>query len=256
LWKYGGAVWLTGTYDPALNLVFFGVGNPSPWNANLRQGANLYTNSTVALDVDTGRLQWYHQYHGNNTRDLDTPHEHSLLTLQRDGRSTPITLQPNKTGLHFSLERGGGKFVAAKRFTRHMNIWKGMDPDSGKLIEQPGVRPEAGAAPMDICPSIFGGRNWAQATYHPETGLVYLPSMEMCNNTGLPRISCTGVGRSTSVPNWRPILYRIRQVPCGRSIRSRRRPFGSGGPARRSGPGVHWPPVAGSSSSAFRPASW
>ena len=181
-WKYGGgAVWLTGTYDPQLNLVFFGVGNPAPWDANLRKGANLYTNSTLALDVDTGRMQWYYQYHGNDTWDLDTAHEHLLLTVPRDGRSVPITFQPNKTGFFFSLDRSNGKFIAAKRFTRHISIWKGVDPETGKLIENPGVRPAAGADPMDLCPSIFGGRNWAHAAYHPGTGLVYLPSMEMCN---------------------------------------------------------------------------
>jgi outer membrane protein assembly factor BamB len=71
-----GPVWLTATYDPGLNLAFFGVGNPSPWDANLRKGANLYTNSTVALDVDTGHMKWHHQYHPNDTWDLDTPNEH------------------------------------------------------------------------------------------------------------------------------------------------------------------------------------
>lgn len=180
-WKYGGgAVWLTGTYDPRLNLVFFGVGNPAPWDANLRKGANLYTNSALALDVDTGRIQWYHQYHGNDTWDLDTPHEHLLLTIERGGRQLPITFQPNKTGFHFTLDRSNGKLIAAKRFARFVNIWKDINLETGKLIENPGMRLAAGAAPVDICPSLFGSRNWAHATYHPGTGLVYLPSMEMC----------------------------------------------------------------------------
>jgi alcohol dehydrogenase (cytochrome c) len=150
-WKYGGgSVWLTGTYDPKLNLVYYGVGNPAPWDANLRKGANLYTNSAIALDVDTGQLKWYHQYHPNDTWDLDTPHEHLLLTVERGGRAIPITFQPNKTGFHFSLDRSNGKFVAAKRFARHINIWKGVDPETGKLIENPGMRPVGGAPPMDI----------------------------------------------------------------------------------------------------------
>ncbi|MBI4608187.1 MAG: PQQ-dependent dehydrogenase, methanol/ethanol family [Candidatus Rokubacteria bacterium] len=187
-WKYGGgAVWLTGTYDPQLNLVFFGVGNPAPWDANLRKGANLYTDSTIALDVDTGRMKWFFQYHGNDTWDLDTPHENLLLTISRAGRQIPITFQPNKTGFHFSLERATGKFVAAKRFTRFITIWKDVDPESGKLIENAGMRPAAGAPPMDICPSIFGGRNWAHASFHPGTGLVYLPSMEMCNKYSIAK---------------------------------------------------------------------
>jgi alcohol dehydrogenase (cytochrome c) len=187
-WKYGGgAVWLTATYDPTLNLAFFGVGNPAPWDANLRKGDNLYTDSVLALDVDTGRMKWYHQYHGNDTWDLDTPHEHLLLTVERGGQQVPITFQPNKTGFYFSLDRSTGRFLAAKRFARFVNIWKDVNPENGKLIENPGMRPAAGAAPMDLCPSIFGGRNWAHAAYHPGTGLVYLPSMEMCNKYSLAK---------------------------------------------------------------------
>ena len=187
-WKYGGgAVWLTATYDPALNLAFFGVGNPAPWDANLRKGDNLYTDSVLALDVDTGRMKWYHQYHSNDTWDLDTPHEHLLLTVERSGQQVPITFQPNKTGFYFSLDRSTGRFLAAKRFARFVNIWKDVNPENGKLIENPGMRPAAGAAAMDLCPSIFGGRNWAHAAYHPGTGLVYLPSMEMCNKYSLAK---------------------------------------------------------------------
>ncbi len=187
-WKYGGgAVWLTATYDPTLNLAFFGVGNPAPWDANLRKGDNLYTDSALALDVDTGRMKWHYQYHPNDTWDLDTPHEHLLLTVERSGQQVPITFQPNKTGFYFSLDRSTGRFLAAKRFARFVNIWKDVNPENGKLIENPGVRPAAGAAPMDLCPSIFGGRNWAHAAYHPGTGLVYLPSMEMCNKYSLAK---------------------------------------------------------------------
>lgn len=187
-WKYGGgAVWLTPTYDPQQNLLFFGVGNPAPWDANLRKGANLYTDSAIALDADTGRMKWFHQYHPNDTWDLDTPHEHLLLSVERGGRRIPITFQPNKTGFYFSLDRATGKFVSAKRFGRFMSIWKDVDPETGRLIENPGVRPVAGAPEMDICPSIFGSRNWAHAAYHPGTGLVYLPSMELCNKYSIAK---------------------------------------------------------------------
>jgi alcohol dehydrogenase (cytochrome c) len=187
-WKYGGgAVWLTATYDPALNLAFFGVGNPAPWDANLRKGDNLYTASALALDADTGRVKWYHQYHPNDTWDLDTPHEHLLLTVERSGQQVPITFQPNKTGFYFSLDRSNGRFLAAKRFARFVNIWKDVNPENGKLIENAGMRPAAGAAAMDICPSVFGGRNWAHAAYHPGTGLVYLPSLELCEKYSLAK---------------------------------------------------------------------
>jgi alcohol dehydrogenase (cytochrome c) len=187
-WKYGGgAVWLTGTYDPQQNVVIFGVGNPAPWDANLRKGANLYTNSALALDVETGRIKWFHQYHPNDTWDMDTPNEHLLLSINRGGRQVPVTFQPNKTGFYFALDRTSGKFVYAKPFARFNNIWSGVDPETGRLIENPGMRPVAGAPPMNICPAIFGGRNWAHAAYHPDTGLVYLPSMEMCNKYSIAK---------------------------------------------------------------------
>ena len=124
-------------------------------------------------------MKWHYQYHSNDTWDLDTPHEHLLLTVERSGQQVPITFQPNKTGFYFSLDRSSGRFLAAKRFAHFVNIWKDVNPENGKLIENAGMRPVAGAAPMDICPSA-----WVVATgpRHPSPGrgLVYLPSLELC----------------------------------------------------------------------------
>ncbi|MBI4638979.1 MAG: PQQ-dependent dehydrogenase, methanol/ethanol family [Candidatus Rokubacteria bacterium] len=187
-WKYGGgAVWLTGTYDPQAKLVYFGVGNPAPWDWNLRKGDNLYTNSVLALDIDSGAIKWFRQYHPNDTWDLDTPHEHLLLTINKGGQMIPVTFQPQKTGFYFTLDRTTGKFVQAKKFGKNINVWSDVDPETGKLIENPGMRPMAGAPPMNICPSIFGSRNWAHASYNPKTGLVYLPGMEMCNKYSIAK---------------------------------------------------------------------
>lgn len=187
-WKYGGgAVWLTGTYDPELKLVYFGVGNPAPWDANLRKGDNLYTNSVLALDIETGKIRWFRQYHPNDTWDLDTPHEHLLLTIPHRGQQVPVTFQPQKTGFYFTLDRRDGRFIAAKRFAKNLNVWSGVDPETGKLIEVPGMRPVAGAPPINICPAIFGSRNWAHASYNPRTGLVYLPGLELCNRYSLAK---------------------------------------------------------------------
>jgi alcohol dehydrogenase (cytochrome c) len=187
-WKHGGgAVWLTGTYDPDQKLVYFGVGNPAPWDANLRKGANLYTNSVLALDVNSGVVKWYRQYHGNDTWDLDTPHEHLLLTITKNGQQIPVTFQPNKTGFYFTLDRTNGKFIQAKKFAKNINVWSDVDPETGKLIENAGMRPAAGAPPMNICPAIFGGRNWAHASYNPRTNIVYLPSMELCNKYSIAK---------------------------------------------------------------------
>jgi alcohol dehydrogenase (cytochrome c) len=186
-WKHGGgAVWLTGTYDPKEKLLYFGVGNPAPWDANLRKGDNLYTDSVIALDIASGAMKWYRQYHGNDTWDLDTPSEHLLLTITRGGKKIPITFQPNKTGFMFSLDRTNGNFIQASKFAKHIKVWTGVDA-TGKLIEAPGMRPAAGAPALDICPSIFGGRNWAHASYNPKLNLVFLPALELCNKYSIAK---------------------------------------------------------------------
>jgi alcohol dehydrogenase (cytochrome c) len=187
-WKHGGgAVWLTGTYDPDAKTVFFGVGNPAPWDANLRKGKNLYTTSVLALEARTGQIKWFRQYHPNDTWDLDTPHEHLLFTMNRNGQQIPVTFQPNKTGFYFTLDRSNGKFVQAKKFAKNVNVWSDVNPETGELVENPGMRPAAGGAPMNICPSIFGGRNWAHASYNPRTNTVFLPSMELCNKYSIAK---------------------------------------------------------------------
>jgi alcohol dehydrogenase (cytochrome c) len=187
-WKHGGgAVWLTGTYDPKDRLVFFGIGNPAPWDANLRKGKNLYTDSVLALDVRSGQVKWFRQYHPNDTWDMDTPHEHLLFTINKNGTQIPVTFQPQKTGFYFTLDRSNGKFIQAKQFSKNVNIWSGVNPETGELIENPGMRPAAGAPPMNICPAIFGGRNWAHASYNPKTNLVFLPGMELCNKYSIAK---------------------------------------------------------------------
>lgn len=109
-----------------------------------------WSTSTIALDIDTGRLKWYFQYVPNDHWDIDTPMTNLLLTMERDGRRLPIAFQANKTGFHFSLDRGTGKFIAAKRFARNINVWKDVDPETGKLIENAGMRPADGAPPIDV----------------------------------------------------------------------------------------------------------
>ncbi|MCL6650247.1 MAG: PQQ-binding-like beta-propeller repeat protein [Chloroflexi bacterium] len=98
-----------------------------------------------------------------------------------------MTFQPQKTGFYFTLDRTNGKFIAAKKFAKNVTIWSGVDPETGRLIENPGMRPVAGAPPMNVCPAIFGSRNWAHAAYNPKTNLVFLPGMEMCNRYSLAK---------------------------------------------------------------------
>jgi alcohol dehydrogenase (cytochrome c) len=180
-WKYGGgAVWVTGTYDPDANLLYFGTSNPSPFIWEMRKGDNLYTSSAVALDADTGKMKWYRQYLPNDAWDYDTMDAHLLLTVKRDGRDVKAAVQPNKLGFLFTLDRTDGKLLSATPFIKNLDWAKGYDLQTGKPIENPGKRPTMGGPPVEMCPSLIGGRNWANAAYNPQTGLLYIPTNETC----------------------------------------------------------------------------
>ena len=179
-WKIGGgAVWHTGTYDPATNLLYVGTGNPAPWIADMRRGDNLYTMSAVALDVDTGTLKWYHQYLANEAWDFDTMAEHHVIDVVRNGQSHKAVVQANKLGYVYTLDRINGKFLSAAPFVKSLT-WGGPDPATGKGVENAGLRPRMGGPPVEVCPSLLGATGWQPKVYNPKTGYLYIPSNEFC----------------------------------------------------------------------------
>jgi alcohol dehydrogenase (cytochrome c) len=179
-WKIGGgAVWHTGTYDPATNLLYVGTGNPAPWIADMRRGDNLYTMSAVALDVDTGKMKWYHQYLANEPWDYDTIAEHHVIDVVRNGQTHKAVVQANKLGYVYTLDRVTGKFLSAAPFVKSVN-WGGPDPVTGKGVENPGLRPKMGGPPVEVCPSLLGGTGWQPKVYNPKTGYLYIPANEFC----------------------------------------------------------------------------
>ncbi|MBI4608199.1 MAG: PQQ-dependent dehydrogenase, methanol/ethanol family [Candidatus Rokubacteria bacterium] len=179
-WKLGGgAVWLTGTFDPELNLVYFGTGNPAPWIYEMRKGDNLYTMSAVALDVDAGKLKWHFQYIPNESWDMDAAMEHHIIDVVRDGKKHKAVVQANKLGYVYTLERATGKFLSAVPFARLIN-WGGPDPKTGRAVETPGLRPKMGGPALEICPSLVGATGWQHKVYNPKTGYLYIPSNEFC----------------------------------------------------------------------------
>jgi alcohol dehydrogenase (cytochrome c) len=179
-WKIGGgAVWHTGTYDPATNLLYVGTGNPAPWIADMRRGDNLYTMSAVALDVDTGKLKWYHQYLANEAWDYDTMAEHHVIDVVRNGQSHKAVVQANKLGYVYTLDRINGKFLSAAPFVKSLT-WGGPDPATGKGVENAGLRPRMGGPPVEVCPSLLGATGWQPKVYNPKTGYLYIPSNEFC----------------------------------------------------------------------------
>src|SRR2546430_804665 len=179
-WKIGGgAVWHTGTYDPDSNLLYVGTGNPAPWVADMRRGENLYTMSAVALDFDSGKMKWYHQYLANEAWDYDTMAEHHVIDVVRGGQTHKAVVQANKLGYVYTLDRITGKFLSGVPFVKSVT-WGGPDPVTGKGVENPGLRPTMGGPPVEVCPSLLGATGWQPKVYSPKTGYLYIPSNEFC----------------------------------------------------------------------------
>lgn len=133
-WRTGGGpVWVTGNYDPELNLTYWGVGNGGPWTGDARPGDNLYTNSTIALDADTGDLRSYYQYHWNGSWDWDEANAPLLLDVERGGRTFKALVHAGRNGYLWLLDRSGGdiQFREAQPFV-HQNVFTGLDPSSGR----------------------------------------------------------------------------------------------------------------------------
>ncbi|HEY3838683.1 MAG TPA: PQQ-dependent dehydrogenase, methanol/ethanol family [Bryobacteraceae bacterium] len=177
-WKAGGgSTWLTGSYDPELNLVYWGVGNPAAdFYGEDRTGANLYTDCIVALDADTGKLKWHYQEVPHDVWDWDSAYECVLVDHVINGVNRKLLIHPNKGGYNWVLDRTNGKFVTAWPGAENINWISGID-ESGNLI---GRKEPAPGQPTLICPSIGGGRSWNHAAYSPKTGLFYTTGIEWC----------------------------------------------------------------------------
>ncbi len=178
-WRTGGApVWVTGTYDPRLNITYWGTGNPGPWIGDTRPGDNLYTNSILALDATTGALKGYHQYHPNDSWDWDEVDSPLLIDIERGGRTIPALVHPGRNGYLWLLERQADRirFVDAKPYV-YQNAFTAIDPQTGRPTYDPEHIPGTGKRAL-FCPSLWGGKNWPPAAYNPQTRLLYIPANE------------------------------------------------------------------------------
>ncbi len=182
LWKTGGAAtWNGGTYDPEVDLIFFGTGNPAPWNAHMRPGDNLYSTSTVAIDPDTGKIKWHYQFTPNDGWDYDGVNE----TVSFNKGGDKLAGHADRNGFFYVLDRTNGELVNAFPFVNQIDWAKGIDMKSGRPIET-GVRPGDPAKSADgkkgkqifVAPSFLGGKNWMPMAYSKQTGLFYVPSNE------------------------------------------------------------------------------
>jgi alcohol dehydrogenase (cytochrome c) len=175
-WKTGSAAtWVTGSYDPELNLLYWGTGNPGPdWNGDVRLGDNLYSDALIALDADSGKLKWHFQFTPHDVHDWDATEVPVLLEGEVRGKNRKLVVFPNRNAFYYVLDRITGEFLAGKAYAKQ--TWaKGLD-DNGRPIRQPGTFPSIeGTA---VWPSVGGANNWYSPTYSPRTGLLYVAVRE------------------------------------------------------------------------------
>jgi alcohol dehydrogenase (cytochrome c) len=172
------ATWMTGTYDPAANVLFWTTGNPCPdYNGDERKGDNLYSASVLALKPETGELQWYFQYTPHDLHDWDAQQTPMLVEAEFDGRKRPLLIQANRNGFFYVIDRSTGKMLLGKPFVKKMTWASGIGAD-GRPQVIPGTEPTPEG--VQVCPAVEGATNWMSTAFHPDTGLYYVMSLEKC----------------------------------------------------------------------------
>jgi len=182
-YKTGGSpTWTTGAYDPESDTLYWTTGNPSPdWNGDLRMGDNLYSNSILAVDPNTGIRKWHFQFTPHDVWDYDGNSHIFLVDTVIGGKPVKAVLQPNRNGFFYALDRTNGKFLYAKQYAEELNWAKGVD-ENGRPIVDPAAEPQDKPT-MRVCPGNMGGLNGAwTASYSPLTKLAYVPSIEGCQH--------------------------------------------------------------------------
>jgi alcohol dehydrogenase (cytochrome c) len=219
-WKHGGgSIWVTGSYDPETNLTFWGTGNPNPgWNGDPRPGDDLYCDSVVALDADTGQMKWYYQFTPHDEFDWDSVQVPVLANVNWNGQPRKVMLWANRNGFFYVLDRLTGKFLLGKAFVKQ-NWNVGFD-ESGRPIKAQDFK--ASFEGTYIEPGVQGGTNWYSPSFSPRTGWFYIstwanysaisrkadpgPWGEMKKYTGAaPRRPAAATSRNTNMPSGRPV---------------------------------------------------
>jgi alcohol dehydrogenase (cytochrome c) len=208
--RFGASAWVAGSFDPEQNLVFYGVGQPYPWIAEMRgtlpkkknapgiTNTALYSDSTLAIDPATGKVKWYHQYLQDDTWDLDYVYERMLVDLPFNGATRKMVVTTGKLGIIEALDRTTGEWLWAKQ-TVPQNVVANIDPKTGDKTINPAAIPHIGQTTVN-CPADPGGRGWPATAYNPNTQTLFLPLNEFCSNTTPtpldPGQAYTGGGRA------------------------------------------------------------
>ena len=190
----GGAFYVTGSYDPATNVTYWGAGNPTPkYDTSYRPGDNLFTNSALAIDAANGKIKWFHQYTPNDSMDYDETGTHILLDAKVNGEDRKILSHAGRNGFFYSFDRLNGQFLKASQYVPTVTWTKGIDPKTGKPLDydpakdlqsyaDPVAKILTGARSNGVCPGVPGGNNFWSAAYSEKTGLIYIPELEGCTH--------------------------------------------------------------------------
>jgi PQQ-dependent dehydrogenase (methanol/ethanol family) len=179
-WKTGGGTaWGWISYDPGTNLIYYGTGNPGPWNPDLRPGDNKWTSAIFARDADTGQARWAYQWNPHDVHDYDGVNEQILLDLPWNGRTRQVLVRPERNGYVYVLDRTTGEVLSADAFV-HVTSSTGVDLKTGRLTGVEAKKPQTGRVTREICPASPGGKDWQPSAYSPRTGLLYLPHNNLC----------------------------------------------------------------------------
>jgi alcohol dehydrogenase (cytochrome c) len=177
--EYGCATtWFTGTYDPALDTLYWPTGNPCPdYDGSQRQGDNLYSDTMLALDPNTGKLKWHYQYTPHDVWDWDALQPAVLVDTLWEGQPRQLLLHANRNGFFYVLDRTNGKPLLAKPFVKNLTWAREIGPD-GRPVLIPGQEPKPEG--YKACPSVEGATNWFSTSFNPATGLYFVQTLEKC----------------------------------------------------------------------------
>jgi alcohol dehydrogenase (cytochrome c) len=176
----GGAIWMSGSYDPEQNVIIYGTGQPNPPYSNeVREGDNLYSDSIVAIDVDTGKLKWHSQTTPHDQHDWDAASGSQVLVdAVYEGKPRKLLMHADRNGFFYLIDRTNGKFLRGNSFIDDMNWASGLSPEGRPILIGDGAKPSLKGTLT--CPSTAGATNWPSATYSPETGWLYFHAVEGC----------------------------------------------------------------------------
>jgi lanthanide-dependent methanol dehydrogenase len=181
-WQHGGGtVWGWISYDPELNLIFYGTANPGPWNPEQRQGDNKWTAGIFARNPDTGAAKWFYQTSPHDLYDYDAVNENVLIDLNINGQTRKVLAHPDRNGYLYVIDRATGEVISANAFV-HVNTIDNIDLKTGRPHYVPDKKPVPGQVVRDICPHAAGGKDWQPSAYSPITHYLYIPHQNMCQD--------------------------------------------------------------------------